>query len=74
MRNYVQDINHSAFKKTCTDMLSVGVCETVSVHTVTFLEASEDVSPCIILKSGTWRGLRKLLMSRRLRPELDFVI
>lgn len=31
-------------KKTCINMLSVGVCESVSVHTLTFLAGRQDIS------------------------------
>lgn len=59
VRNYEQDTDQpQCFNKTCINMLSVGVCESVSVHTVTFLAGSEDTGLCIVLKSGTSKGVR----------------
>lgn len=46
-------INTQCFNKTCTNMPSVGVWESMSIHTVTFLAGSEDICLCIILKSRT---------------------
>lgn len=44
MRNYVQVTDQpQCFNKTCINMLSVGVCDSTSVHTLTFLAGSKDI-------------------------------
>lgn len=42
VRNYVQDTHQTTLNETSVNMLAVGVCESVSVHTVTLLAGRKD--------------------------------